>query len=230
MGDEERGVKKRMGKQMVKYAARGSRPIHLKRGIRCEPGPADRGNEVSVISEIEDKERVTFWLIDRACSYDHTHHRYPAMRAKMLSGAVVSEQQRASEIGTKILAKGGNAADAIVATIIAVNTLSMYHSDIGGGGFAIIRTFEGEYESLNFRHCAPVSGDDLEQGSQPDQLTSIQLTTESCYVRILQGQVYHLWWDCSRCTRGSQRTVGTAPTLWSVTLAGSVCRFDRARP
>jgi gamma-glutamyltranspeptidase/glutathione hydrolase len=44
----------------------------------------------------------------------------------------------------------------MIATIIAVNTLAPFHSDIGGGGFAIIRTPEGEYESLNFRHTAPV--------------------------------------------------------------------------
>jgi gamma-glutamyltranspeptidase/glutathione hydrolase len=73
-----------------------------------------------------------------------------------MAGAVCCEQTRASEIGTSILAMGGNAADAMIATIIAVNTLAPFHSDIGGGGFAIIRTPEGEYESLNFRHTAPV--------------------------------------------------------------------------
>lgn len=73
-----------------------------------------------------------------------------------MAGAVCCEQTRASEIGTSILAMGGNAADAMIATIIAVNTLAPFHSDIGGGGFAIIRTPEGKYESLNFRHTAPV--------------------------------------------------------------------------
>ncbi|WVW82272.1 gamma-glutamyltransferase [Kwoniella bestiolae CBS 10118] len=75
----------------------------------------------------------------------------------ILSGAVTCEDTRASEIGTSVLSKGGNAVDAIIATIIAVNTLCPYHSDIGGGGFAILRTKEGAYESLNFRHTAPAA-------------------------------------------------------------------------
>jgi gamma-glutamyltranspeptidase/glutathione hydrolase len=77
-------------------------------------------------------------------------------QSKYLSGAVVSEQQRASDIGTAILAEGGNAVDAIIATIIAVNTLAPFHSDLGGGGFAIVRTADGQYEGLDFRHTAPV--------------------------------------------------------------------------
>lgn len=76
---------------------------------------------------------------------------------RILSGAVTSEQTRASVIGTDILRLGGNAVDAIIATTIAVNTLAPYHSDLGGGGFAIVRTPDGVYEGLDFRHCAPVS-------------------------------------------------------------------------
>ncbi|WWC86232.1 gamma-glutamyltransferase [Kwoniella dendrophila CBS 6074] len=76
---------------------------------------------------------------------------------KILSGAVTSEDTRASKIGTDILAAGGNAVDSIIATILAVNTLCPYHSDIGGGGFAILRDEKGEYKSLNFRHTAPAA-------------------------------------------------------------------------
>ena len=73
-----------------------------------------------------------------------------------LAGAVVSERSLASEVGCDILSAGGNAADAIVATVIAVNTLCPYHSDLGGGGFAILRTPSGSCESLDFRQSAPV--------------------------------------------------------------------------
>ncbi|OCF39520.1 gamma-glutamyltransferase [Kwoniella heveanensis CBS 569] len=77
--------------------------------------------------------------------------------SSVLSGAVTSEQLRASEIGTSILSSGGNAADAIIATVLAINTLAPYHSDIGGGGFAIVRTKDGDHDVLDFRHTAPAS-------------------------------------------------------------------------
>ncbi|ORY26756.1 nucleophile aminohydrolase [Naematelia encephala] len=76
---------------------------------------------------------------------------------RVLSGAVVSEHQLASDIGKEILLTGGNAADAIVATCIAVNTLCPWNSDIGGGGFAIIRTSQGDHHSIDFRHVAPTA-------------------------------------------------------------------------
>ncbi|WRT64127.1 gamma-glutamyltransferase [Kwoniella shivajii] len=80
-------------------------------------------------------------------------------KTPVLSGAVTSESTIASSIGTLILSKGGNAVDAIIATVLAINTLCPYHSDIGGGGFAIIRTEKGDYKSLNFRHKAPAAVD-----------------------------------------------------------------------
>nr|XP_018267316.1 gamma-glutamyltransferase [Kwoniella dejecticola CBS 10117]OBR89474.1 gamma-glutamyltransferase [Kwoniella dejecticola CBS 10117] len=90
----------------------------------------------------------------------------------VLSGAVTSEDTRASEIGTQILSAGGNAVDAIIATIIAVNTLCPYHSDLGGGGFAILRTPQGGYKSLNFRHIAPAAASS-EFYKDPNVSTSI---------------------------------------------------------
>lgn len=76
---------------------------------------------------------------------------------EILDGCVVSEHTTATEVGTKLYEKGGNAVDAIVGTILAVETLCPYHSGIGGGGFALIRTPEGEHHALTFRGAAPVS-------------------------------------------------------------------------
>ncbi|ORX37717.1 nucleophile aminohydrolase [Kockovaella imperatae] len=75
----------------------------------------------------------------------------------LLSGAIASEHVTASKIGAGILKAGGNAADAVVATILALGTVCMYHSDLGGGGFAIIRTSDGRHEALDFRQCAPAA-------------------------------------------------------------------------
>ena len=66
-------------------------------------------------------------------------------------GAVISESQVASDIGTQILKEGGTAADAIIATILAVGTIGSYHSGIGGGGFALVRDSQGKHHSLDFR-------------------------------------------------------------------------------
>lgn len=90
----------------------------------------------------------------------------------MPSGAVTSEQIRASDIGTTILKAGGSAADAIIATILAVNTLSPYHSDIGGGGFAIVKQPDdsGHVKCLDFRQCAP-------EGATPELFKASRTST-----------------------------------------------------
>jgi gamma-glutamyltranspeptidase/glutathione hydrolase len=75
----------------------------------------------------------------------------------MTAGAVTSEHHLATQIGLDALEKGGSAADALVATVIAVNTLCCYHSDIGGSGFALVRQGNRELYGLDFRGTAPVS-------------------------------------------------------------------------
>ncbi|KAM6507185.1 hypothetical protein FALCPG4_018567 [Fusarium falciforme] len=56
-----------------------------------------------------------------------------------------------------MLERGGNAADAAVASTLCVGTVGMYHSGIGGGGFAVIRSADGSYETIDFREAAPNS-------------------------------------------------------------------------
>ncbi|KAE9977356.1 hypothetical protein EG328_002088 [Venturia inaequalis] len=85
-------------------------------------------------------------------------------------GAVASESATCSKIGTSILLKGGNAADALVATNICVGVLGMYHSGIGGGGFATIRAPNGSYFDLDFRETAPASA--FEDMYKNDELAS----------------------------------------------------------
>ncbi|KAF4992804.1 hypothetical protein FGRMN_6906 [Fusarium graminum] len=77
-------------------------------------------------------------------------------------GAVVSESEICSTIGINILRDGGNAADAMVATVLCVGTIGMYHSGIGGGGFMLIHKPTGEnktapYEFVDFRETAPAA-------------------------------------------------------------------------
>lgn len=94
---------------------------------------------------------------DLLTTVHYTHLTMPAQAQAPVSGATASENHLASAIGTAVLAEGGNAIDAAIATSIAVHTTSPHHSCVGGAGFVVVRTPEGEYEVLNFRHTAPVS-------------------------------------------------------------------------
>ncbi|KAK2001865.1 gamma-glutamyltranspeptidase [Colletotrichum falcatum] len=72
-------------------------------------------------------------------------------------GAVASEAVECSKIGRDLIAQGGNAVDALVGTTFCVGTVGMYHSGIGGGGFAVVRDADGNYESVDFREAAPAA-------------------------------------------------------------------------
>ncbi len=71
------------------------------------------------------------------------------------SAMVVSAHPRASQIGVEIMKKGGNAYDAAIAVHFALQVTFPEAGNIGGGGFAVIRTASGEIASLDFREKAP---------------------------------------------------------------------------
>jgi len=70
-------------------------------------------------------------------------------------GLVVSASVEASRAGARILAAGGNAVDAAVATSFALAVTEPYHSGIGGGGFLLLRRADGEVIALDGREEAP---------------------------------------------------------------------------
>ena len=71
------------------------------------------------------------------------------------NGAVSSTSSLASAAGIDIMKKGGNAFDAIVATGFTLAVTSPSNGNIGGGGFMVARTAEGEIVTLDFREKAP---------------------------------------------------------------------------
>ena len=71
------------------------------------------------------------------------------------NGAVSSTSRLASASGIDIMKKGGNAFDAIVATGFTLAVTSPSNGNIGGGGFMVARTANGEIITLDFREKAP---------------------------------------------------------------------------
>ncbi len=69
-------------------------------------------------------------------------------------GAVVADEKLAAEVGAEILRRGGNAADAAVATVLALAVVGPEAANLGGGGFAVVR-MKGEVAYLDFREIAP---------------------------------------------------------------------------
>ena len=70
---------------------------------------------------------------------------------------VVSAKVEASKIGSTILAKGGNAFDAMIATELALAVSYPYAGNISGGGFMVYRLNTGEIGALDYREKAPLS-------------------------------------------------------------------------
>lgn len=68
---------------------------------------------------------------------------------------VVSAREEASKIGTMIMAQGGNAFDAMVATEMALAVTYPFAGNLGGGGFMVYRTGAGDIGSLDYREKAP---------------------------------------------------------------------------
>jgi gamma-glutamyltranspeptidase/glutathione hydrolase len=72
--------------------------------------------------------------------------------------AVAADHPLASEAGEAILESGGNAADAAVATALALGVVSSASSGLGGGGFALYyRASDHSLTFLDFRERAPAA-------------------------------------------------------------------------
>jgi len=105
--------------------------------------------------------------------------------------AVLSADPYASDVGARILAQGGNATDAAVATAFALAVTHPQAGNIGGGGFLVYRDHNGKAQSYDFRETAPT-------GSKPtmwlkDGKYSEELHHDSCLSVGVPGTVAGLY-------------------------------------
>ena len=88
---------------------------------------------------------------------------YPSIHSPRidLDGMVVSQNEAASAVGARVLAEGGNAIDAAVATGMAIGAVEPWMSGIGGVGFMTIwnakegRAWTIDYGPLSARKLDP---------------------------------------------------------------------------
>lgn len=71
-------------------------------------------------------------------------------------GMVVTDNAVSSNVGRDVLAAGGNAVDAAIATAFALAVAYPTAGNIGGGGFAVTR-IKGKVDALDFRETAPAA-------------------------------------------------------------------------
>jgi gamma-glutamyltranspeptidase/glutathione hydrolase len=71
-----------------------------------------------------------------------------------MNAVITSPHYLATKVGTQVLLQGGNVFDASVAVALAVGVLQPYHSGLGGGGTALIRTAKGDFAVIQSRGTA----------------------------------------------------------------------------
>jgi gamma-glutamyltranspeptidase/glutathione hydrolase len=79
----------------------------------------------------------------------------PATSVSSGRGVVSSAEKHASRVGAAVLAAGGNAVDAAIATAFALAVTYPQAGNLAGGGFAVVRTRDGGLFALDFRETAP---------------------------------------------------------------------------
>ena len=81
----------------------------------------------------------------------------PSQVVRARRGMVVSQSALASEVGARALQDGGTAVDAAVATAFALAVTHPAAGNIGGGGFLLLRTADGQAQAYDFREKAPAA-------------------------------------------------------------------------
>src|SRR5690606_28849413 len=80
---------------------------------------------------------------------------HPPVRSD--AGMVATTDRLASTVGADVLREGGHAVDAAVAVGFALAVVNPEAGNLGGSGYLLVRTPEGEVSALDFRGTAPAA-------------------------------------------------------------------------
>src|SRR5687767_3352537 len=82
--------------------------------------------------------------------------QHPDLGVVAKDGTVVCTSYWSCDAGAGVLAQGGNAVDAAVATAFALAVTNPAAGNIGGGGFMIVRGTNGDITTFDYRERAPL--------------------------------------------------------------------------
>jgi len=134
-------------------------------------------------------------------------------------GMVVSDCAIGSRVGTAVLASGGNAVDAAVATAFALAVAFPTAGNIGGGGFLVARV-GGKPYALDFRETAPAKATrDMYLGADGKPTKDSREGWRSAGV---PGSVAGLW--------EAWHTLGSKNKTWAELLAPAIELAERGFP
>lgn len=142
-------------------------------------------------------------------------HASPVV-ARSSGGMVVTDNALATQVGRDVLAAGGNAADAAVATAFALAVTYPTAGNIGGGGFAVAR-IKGELRALDFRETAPAAATrdmyrDASGKAKPDSRDGIKSAG-------VPGSVAGLW--------ELHQKLGSKKKTWAELLAPAIALAEQ---
>ncbi|WFD29966.1 hypothetical protein MSPP1_000980 [Malassezia sp. CBS 17886] len=80
---------------------------------------------------------------------------FPRYNTSGTEGAVACESDICSAVGAHLLELGGSASDAATGAALCVGVVNAFHSGIGGGGFALVKTAGSEPVMVDYRETAP---------------------------------------------------------------------------
>ncbi|KAF7217044.1 glutathione hydrolase 5 proenzyme isoform X1 [Nothobranchius furzeri] len=95
--------------------------------------------------------------------------------------AVAADSEICSEIGKKMLQRGGSAVDGAIAALLCTSVVNPQSMGIGGGSILVIRNKTGDVKVYNFRECVPKS---IKPNLLKDCPTTFTLSTGSKWIGV----------------------------------------------